>query len=257
MNAVALAQIDLGGQRDVAVERGGELIIHLEVGVQVLPAVGVADVSARGPQKRRRRSQRQPDAFLVRGQELVADDPRQVSVVTPSADAQMRREQDVEVEFFEQLRVALEPRVDQQRRLMRIGDDFLEQMIAAVGRVADDLHAESGVADVLGGGVEIAAFLVEESLAVGDEKLEVADLRLIDRRKINLVQDAGRGREPQPARRRIRRANCVLGAAGPSRRDAGGAGGDGRCLDSCHRASVRFDPRSDYFGLRWFRSGRA
>ena len=43
---VALAQIDLGGQRDVAVERGGELIIHLEVGADVLPAVGAADVSA-------------------------------------------------------------------------------------------------------------------------------------------------------------------------------------------------------------------
>ena len=31
---VALAQIDLGGQRDVAVGRGGELIVHLEVGVR-------------------------------------------------------------------------------------------------------------------------------------------------------------------------------------------------------------------------------
>ena len=125
----------------------------------------------------------------------MADDPGQISAVTPSADVQMRREQDVEVKFFQQLRVAFETRVYEQGRLVRIGDDFLEKVIAAVGRVADDFHAESGGGEILGGGLEMAAFLVEEGLAVGDEELEVADLRLIDPRKINLVEDAGRGRE--------------------------------------------------------------
>src|ERR1700722_16004487 len=59
---VALAQIDLGGERDVAVECGGELIIHLEIGADVLPSVGIANVSARRPEKRRHGSQSQPDA---------------------------------------------------------------------------------------------------------------------------------------------------------------------------------------------------
>ena len=126
----------------------------------------------------------------------MADDFGQVAVVAPSADAQMRREQDVEVEFFQQLRVALEAGVDEQRRLMRIGDDFLEEMIAAVGRMADDSNGETHGVEILGDGMEMAAFLVEEGLAVGDEELEVADLRLIDRGEINLVEDAGRGSEP-------------------------------------------------------------
>jgi hypothetical protein len=108
----------------------------------------------------------------------------------------MWREHDVEVEFFEQLRVAIEAGVDQQGRLMRIGDDFLEEMIAAVGRMADDSHPEAGGVEVLGGGIEIAAFFVEEGLAVGDEELEVADLRLIDGGEINLVDDADGGGEP-------------------------------------------------------------
>ena len=43
---VALAQIDLGGERDIAVDRGGELIVHLEIGAEVLPSVSIADVSA-------------------------------------------------------------------------------------------------------------------------------------------------------------------------------------------------------------------
>ena len=42
----------------------------------------------------------------------------------------------------------------------------------------------------------MAAFLVEEGLAVGDEELEVADLGLIDGGEINLVEDAGGGGEP-------------------------------------------------------------
>ena len=83
----------------------------------------------------------------------------------------MRREQNVEVKFFEQLRVALEPRVDEQGRLMRIGNDFLEDIVAAVGRVVDDLYGEALGGDVLGGGMEMAAFLVKERFAVGDEEL--------------------------------------------------------------------------------------
>src|SRR5580704_6767641 len=104
--------------------------------------------------------------------------------------------------------------------------------------------------------MQMAAFLVEEGLAVGNQKLEVADLRLIDSRKIKLVEDAGRGGEPQSACRRVCGTDHVLGAAGPSRRDAGCAGGDGGCHDSCHGVSVRLAPRSDNFWLLRFGSWR-
>lgn len=140
--------------------------------------------------------QSQPDTVLVGGQKIVADDFGQVAVVAPSSDAQMRREQNVEVKFFQQLRVAFEAGVYQQRGLMGISDDFLEEVIAAVGRMVDDSNAETGGVQVLGDGMEMAPFLMEESLAVGDEELEVANLRLIDRRKINLVENAVRGGEP-------------------------------------------------------------
>src|SRR5277367_1015274 len=109
--------------------------------------------------------------------------------------------------------------------------------------MVDDSNAKTRAVKVLGHRMEIAALLVEEVLAVGDEELEVADLRLVDSGKINPVEHAGGSREPQAAGRRVCRAHGVLGAASPSRRDAGSASGDGRCEDSCHRwASVRFDP---------------
>ena len=94
------------------------------------------------------------------------------------------------------LRVALEAGVDKQTRLMRIGDYFLEDVVAAVGRMVDDFHPETGGVEVIGDGMEVAAFLVEESLAVGDQELEVANLRRIDSRKINFVEDPGRSGEP-------------------------------------------------------------
>src|SRR5271156_3289751 len=109
----------------------------------------------------------------------------------------MRRQQYVHVELLEQIGVTDEVPADQQGRLMGIGDDFLEEMIAAVGRVADYFHAEPDVSEILGGGMEMAALFVEKSLAVGDEELEVAHLRLIDRGEIDFVEHAGGGREPQ------------------------------------------------------------
>src|SRR5208282_646645 len=47
------AQVDLAGQRNVAVRRRGELIVHPEILGQVLPAVGPAHVAARALDERR------------------------------------------------------------------------------------------------------------------------------------------------------------------------------------------------------------
>src|SRR5215469_11796400 len=139
----------------------------------------------------------------------------------------------------EQLSVAVQARIDKEGRLMRIGDDFLVEMIAAIGRMTDDADGEAGAVEVLGYRIEVAAFLVKEGLAVGDQELHVADLWLIDRREINLVEDSGRRGKPQTAHRRVCGADGVLGAAGPARLDAGRAGGDGRCQDSCHAIPIR------------------
>src|ERR1700688_2921993 len=101
------------------------------------------------------------------------DDLRNVSVVAPSADCDMRRQQHVQMQLLQQLGIAFEAGIDQQGRLMRIGDDFLDQMIAAVGRVPDDSHPEAASVQVLSCGLEIAPLLVEEGLAVGYQKLQI------------------------------------------------------------------------------------
>ena len=88
-----LRQIDFSGQRDIAVRRRGELPIQLEILIQVLPSVGLADIAAGAPHERHAGSQSHPGVVLVRGQKLVPGHPRDVGIVAPSADIQMRREQ--------------------------------------------------------------------------------------------------------------------------------------------------------------------
>src|SRR5438132_4801117 len=68
----------------------------------------------------------------------------------------------------------------------------------------------------------MAALIMEEALAVGDEGLEVPDPRAVDGGIVDLVQDAGGDGEPDRAARRVRRADRVLRALRPSRCDAGG-----------------------------------
>jgi hypothetical protein len=55
-----------------------------------------------------------------------------------------------------------------------------------------------------------------------DDEPEIADLRDIDPRIVDLVENAEANGEPQP-RRPERATHHVFGAARPSRRDAGGA----------------------------------
>ena len=65
--------------------------------------------------------------------------------------------------------------------------------------------------------LQIAPFLVAKRFAVGDKKLEVARVGLIDVRIINLVNDAVRDRVPEPAAGVIGCPDSFLGALGPAR----------------------------------------
>src|SRR5882757_2383904 len=183
------------------------------------------------------------------------DDLCHVAIVTPSADRKMRRQQNIQMQLLQQLGIAFEARIDQQGRLMRIGDDFLDQTIAAVGRVADDSHPETALVQVLSGGIEIAPLFVEEGLAVGYQKLQIAHLRLIDSGEINLVQNSRRHGEPYSAHRRVGGANRVLGAAAPSRRNSRRAAGSGGIEDYRH-VRFRFLSASESIGLFGNRGGR-
>src|SRR5581483_9524562 len=91
-----------------------------------------------------------------------------------------------------------------------------------------------------------------ESRVIGNDEAEIADLRQIGAREVDLVDDAEAQREPQP-RRPQRTAHDILRAAAPSGPKTGGTGRGpllvGRNLSS-HRSKAICDSASSNVCLR-------
>ena len=68
---------------------------------------------------------------------------------------------------------------------------------------------------------QIALFLVAKCLAVADKKFKIARIRLIDRRKIDFVNDAMAESEPQAAACGISGPKTFLCAGCPTRLNSG------------------------------------
>ena len=220
----ALAQIDLAGQGDVAVERAVELPVHPEMMSQVLPAIGRPHVSARAAQKRNRCGQDQPRTALVRRQHVAPVGPHHVTVVVPAADLQVRRQQGEEPQPGEQGGVRLQAGGHEHAIPVGVGDDFLDDAEVPPGIGVGDAVAQRVRGQAFVGVVQVA-FVVKEGFAVGDEVLEVADLRPVNGRVVDLVENAFGNGEPDPAQSRVSGPYPVLVAARPARFDAGSAGG--------------------------------
>ncbi len=76
---------------------------------------------------------------------------------------------------------------------MRVGDDLLDYDLVAARPVGvGNPHAEAVLRQVLDRGFQVAMRVVEESLAVGNQKLKIANLRAIDGRVVNLAEHAAR-----------------------------------------------------------------
>ncbi len=83
--------------------------------------------------------------------------------------------------------------------MVRVADDLLGQRVAAVGIAVDVADAESFRINVFELRLQVALLFVEEGLAVGDQKLHVADLGAVDGGVVDLVEDSVRAGEPDPA----------------------------------------------------------
>src|SRR5271166_2019491 len=128
------------------------------------------------------------------------------------------------MELSNEGRVALEPGPNQDAIVVRIGDDLLDQPVASLRISVGDAKAQRVRRNVFERCMQVAALVMEEGLSVGDQKLEVADLRRVDGGMIDLVENSKRKREPNVARGRIGSPHRVLGTAGPSRLDTRTAG---------------------------------
>src|SRR2546423_15667297 len=103
---------------------------------------------------------------------------------------------------------------------MRVGDNVFNDPVASrrigIGQAIKQ-RALFRVVDFM---LEIAPFFVKKSFTVSDEKLQIASIGAIHIRIINLVDDAVAEGEPNAATGVVRRADALLGAAGPAWFDA-------------------------------------
>ena len=219
---LAPSRVELTDEGDVALLRRVELPVEREIAGQVGPAVGGADVAAGTAHERDGGPHREPGAVLLGHQNLPASGLGDVPAVLPAAHVEVRREEREEPELRQHSLVALQPRTDEDARLVWIGNHLLDDAIAARPIGVDEPHPEGVLVDRLHAGLEVAALVMEEVLTVGHQVLQVADLRSIDGGVVDLVQDAGGDREPDAAASGVCRPDGVLGALGPSWCDPGG-----------------------------------
>src|SRR5579872_4750521 len=196
---IARTQVDFAGQGDIAIECCSKLPGQPKMRSEVLPAVGRSHVAARTTHERRRRRHRQPCALFVSSQKTAPGNPRDITVITPAANFEMRREERVYVQPAQPCGVSFQARVDQHAWLMRIANHLHYQPIAAVQVSIDNAHAQPMLTEVLDAGFLVAMGVVKKRLTVGDEELQVANLRPVYSRIINFTDYTVRDCEPYAA----------------------------------------------------------
>ena len=160
-----------------------------------------------------------------------------VAVVAVTADLLVRRQQCKEPQLGEHRRIRLQARMHEHTGLMWVGDHLLDNAEAPLRIGVDDTKPKNAGLDALQRVVQLA-FIVEQSLPIGDQVLQVSDLRPVDRRVVHLVEDALGNGEPAPAQGRVRGPYTVLVAAGPARFDPGTAERRVICQQDRHSESM-------------------
>ena len=185
----SIAKVQLAGEGDVSVRCPFELPVHPEVGGKVRPAVAPAHVAA-GQARERDRSRparARPRPSRRSGSSCPRSPPR--SVVSRPAHTEVRGAQGVEPKPLQERFFPGEDRVHEEAGLMRVGKDLLDEWIAPLRVGVRDPVSEDARGEAFRGGTEMTLLLVEETLAIRDEELEIADLRPVDGGVVDLRDD--------------------------------------------------------------------
>ena len=106
---------------------------------------------------------------------------------------------------------------------MRIGDNILDNPIAAGGIGIGQTIVERAFFGVFNGVFQVAAFFVTKGFAVRDQKLKIASVGTINVGIVKFIDDAVAEGKPHPATCMIGRADAFFGTACPARLDSGRA----------------------------------
>ena len=109
--------------------------------------------------------------------------------------------------------------VHEQHRPVRISEHVLYNAIAALWFRIGEPVKDAIALRIFDAVIQVTLLFVAERFAVGDQKLKVARVRLINVRIVNLIDDTVAEREPKPATRVIGRTHALFRARSPARLD--------------------------------------
>src|SRR5215469_1212412 len=194
------AKIQLAKERNIAVARRAKLPVHGVLIHQVPPAVAGSDKPAADTREPATGRHGQRRLIFPGQQHLVSGHIEGTPRITRSSSVQMGSQQCVYLQPWNQVLVPLEANPLQDHAVVRVADDLLGERVAAVHVAIDVAYAEGFLMNVFECRQQMALLLVNEGLAIGDEELHIANLGAVDRRMIDLVQDAVGAGKPNPAR---------------------------------------------------------
>lgn len=119
-------------------------------------------------------------------------------------------------QLSKKIALSFELRVDQNTGPCRVRDDLFNKGESTFRIVpADSISLRGREAfDLI---IQVLLFFQKQSVPIGKQKLQVAQLGAIDRRIINLGKDAAPDREPDTTAAGMRSSDSVLGCARPTR----------------------------------------
>src|ERR1035438_4805331 len=126
----ATGQVQLSGERDVAIGCVIELPVHLEIAGQVGPAIAPPNIAARNARKRYRGCQCQPCSLMLGNQYGSTRHADHRAVVAPASDRKMRCAQGVEPQTGQERFVASESGVLENTGKLWVGDDFFDNGVS-------------------------------------------------------------------------------------------------------------------------------
>ena len=215
----AVAQVQLAGEGDISVHGPVELPVHPIIDGEVRPPVALAYVAAGETREGDGGGQREPDPVLLGGEDIPARDFHHAGVVPQPPHSEVGGAQGVESEPFQERFTPREGRVHEEARQVRVGEDLLDDGVAALRVGVRDPVPKDMMGESFRRGTEMALLLVEEALPVRDKELEIPELRPIHGRVVDFGNDPVPEGEPEPAGAGVGRADAVFCAVGPTGRD--------------------------------------
>jgi len=110
--------------------------------------------------------------------------------------------------------------MDQQSRMMRIGQDVFSQSVTPVPLRIYQFVKKSFAFRHLDFVMKVALFFMAEGFTIRDEKLEVSGVRRVHRGAVHFINDPVTYREPKSAGSVVRSADTLFVGVGPARLDA-------------------------------------